>query len=608
MNNAQPIIIQANVDKKIASNGVAYNYFGSAVAIDSTTIMIGAVGFDNYKGAVYVFTKTDSGWFQTQFLTDPNAVPGEFFGNAISINENTAAIAGYGRSVVLIYQKIGGNWVYRSTISVEEPHLWFGISVKVNHYNSILVGTHPDVWTQAKGRAYLYTFNTNWQIAKIFYSPDSHKTFGNSVDFIPDTIPAYLIGDFSISYNGISGYGAVYLYVWNGSTWSESVIRPSSLTSGSYFGWDIESPNNSTIIISAYYQGINSHPGAGAVYVYKFNPSSGWQNNQRITAPDLTDNMLFGNSISAQGDILLIGANYSDNYKGSAYLYKWIDTAYVFLRKINAEDGEQNDEFGVSFGVYKNNYVIGAHNDNVNGNDYRGSAYVYSPVKVGQAHNIDLYASTIHSGTVIIDTSTISDPGALPPNMILHSNKSWIVNSQNGFDFMDGIVGADLDSLSKKSNSSNHLCWLKRKDENSPWEYIGGRVTDNYLYSTIPFDSLSQFVIVDSGDTATNVENENLLVNDFELYQNYPNPFNPSTTISWQSPVGGWQTIKLFDVLGREIETIVDGYYEAGFHSTLYIVNSTLPSGVYFYQLKLVDTETSSGQTFIQTKKMMLIK
>jgi len=95
---------------------------------------------------------------------------------------------------------------------------------------------------------------------------------------------------------------------------------------------------------------------------------------------------------------------------------------------------------------------------------------------------------------------------------------------------------------------------------------------------------------------------------DFKLYQNYPNPFsakggsvysgNPSTTISWQSPVGSWLTIKLFDILGREIETIVDGYYDAGKHSTLYILNSTLPSGVYFYQLRTGD--------FVQTKKMIL--
>ncbi|MBS4032867.1 MAG: T9SS type A sorting domain-containing protein [Ignavibacterium sp.] len=104
----------------------------------------------------------------------------------------------------------------------------------------------------------------------------------------------------------------------------------------------------------------------------------------------------------------------------------------------------------------------------------------------------------------------------------------------------------------------------------------------------------------DYNPAIVNLENETNFVFSFKLYQNYPNPFNPSTTISWQSPVSSWQTIKLFYVLGREIETIVEGYYDAGNHSTLYIVNSSLPSGVYFYQLK------AGG--FVQTKKMMYLK
>jgi len=96
------------------------------------------------------------------------------------------------------------------------------------------------------------------------------------------------------------------------------------------------------------------------------------------------------------------------------------------------------------------------------------------------------------------------------------------------------------------------------------------------------------------------VEESSSLPDNFILYQNYPNPFNPSTTISWQSPVGSWQTIKLYDVLGRELETIVDGYFDAGFHSTFYIPNSALPSGVYFYQL--------TAGNFVETKKMIIIR
>ena len=93
----------------------------------------------------------------------------------------------------------------------------------------------------------------------------------------------------------------------------------------------------------------------------------------------------------------------------------------------------------------------------------------------------------------------------------------------------------------------------------------------------------------------------------FALFQNYPNPFNPSTTISWQSPVSSWQTLKIYDVLGNEVTTLVDEYrpvgkYEIEFNPASGIRN--LASGIYIYQLK------ASGQngTFVETKKMLLMK
>ncbi len=86
---------------------------------------------------------------------------------------------------------------------------------------------------------------------------------------------------------------------------------------------------------------------------------------------------------------------------------------------------------------------------------------------------------------------------------------------------------------------------------------------------------------------------------EFSLSQNYPNPFNPSTTIKYSIPVSNVVSLKVFDVLGKEITTLVNGYKNAGNYEVNFD-GSKLSSGTYFYQLKV-------GQ-FSETKKLLLLK
>ncbi len=88
-------------------------------------------------------------------------------------------------------------------------------------------------------------------------------------------------------------------------------------------------------------------------------------------------------------------------------------------------------------------------------------------------------------------------------------------------------------------------------------------------------------------------------VSNFILDQNYPNPFNPSTTISWQSPVSSWQTLKVYDILGDEVATLVDEYNPAGKYEVEFNA-AELSSGVYFYTLQ--------AGSFTNTKKLILMK
>jgi hypothetical protein len=97
------------------------------------------------------------------------------------------------------------------------------------------------------------------------------------------------------------------------------------------------------------------------------------------------------------------------------------------------------------------------------------------------------------------------------------------------------------------------------------------------------------------------VENENKIPSVFSLSQNYPNPFNPSTLISYQLPENAFVTLKVYDMLGREVATLVNEFQHAGSYSTqLSVSNSQLSTGIYFYSIK-------AGK-FSQTKKMLLMK
>ena len=106
----------------------------------------------------------------------------------------------------------------------------------------------------------------------------------------------------------------------------------------------------------------------------------------------------------------------------------------------------------------------------------------------------------------------------------------------------------------------------------------------------------------DVNDIAVSVDDdsENDLPIEYALEQNYPNPFNPTTTIKYSIKSRQFVSLKIFNSLGEEIETLVNEYQEAGVHSKLYIINSTLASGVYYYRIITND--------FVQTKKMILLR
>ncbi len=123
------------------------------------------------------------------------------------------------------------------------------------------------------------------------------------------------------------------------------------------------------------------------------------------------------------------------------------------------------------------------------------------------------------------------------------------------------------------------------------------------IYEIIPTSIQSiKHLVVNVDNQTSNIPSE------YILYQNYPNPFNPSTTIKYQISKPGLVQLKVYDILGREVATLVNEYQTAGVHSVRFSSDyklqtsnhKQLSSGIYFYQLKADD--------FVAAKKLLLLK
>jgi Secretion system C-terminal sorting domain/PQQ-like domain len=124
--------------------------------------------------------------------------------------------------------------------------------------------------------------------------------------------------------------------------------------------------------------------------------------------------------------------------------------------------------------------------------------------------------------------------------------------------------------------------------------YIG-----THLSSTSTGQEKTLIAVRDSG--ATSVDGE-VFLNNYILHQNYPNPFNPSTTIKYQLSSSGIVTLKVYDILGREVTTLVNEFKSAGSYKINFNA-SNLSSGVYIYRV----TATNNGRILFQDSKQMIL-
>jgi len=239
---------------------------------------------------------------------------------------------------------------------------------------------------------------------------------------------------------------------------------------------------------------------------------------------------------------------------------------------------------------------------------------------------LGLYHFDEPSGTVVYDASPNGINGTIVGGASFVESDAFISTTLpvELSSFTGRISGRDIVLNWSTASEENNAGWEIQRQEDSPstplrdqsekveWETIGfvagkGTTTEsqNYVFSspvtrnpspvTLRLKQLDLDGTVSFSQILT-IENK---PEEFSLQQNYPNPFNPSTKIDFSLPESGYAKLVVFDLLGREVKTLIDQNLEAGFHSAVYDAGN-VAAGVYFYQL------TFNGK--VETRKFTLLK
>ena len=167
------------------------------------------------------------------------------------------------------------------------------------------------------------------------------------------------------------------------------------------------------------------------------------------------------------------------------------------------------------------------------------------------------------------------------------------------------ISGNPNTALAVKAETNNMLIDLYDNNDLQGAEELLSRIeTQASLISPMELQDAQEAVALHGGAAAAGSEKvtsvaSSSLPKSFGLLQNYPNPFNPTTFIQYQLPKDTRVTLKIYDILGREVATLVDGRQTAGYHEVEFD-GSRFASGVYFYRL--------TTPTYSKVQKMILMK
>lgn len=337
-------------------------------------------------------------------LRDPAGSTGDQFGSAVAIDGDTAVVGAPlddvdGRSdqgSVRVLRWNGRDWTLEATLTASDGQAadTFGSAVAV-YGDTIIVGSPGDDIGSAANRGSVYVFvrvGTTWIAGNKLLAPDglAGDRFGHAVAIEGDTV---IVGA-PYDDNGSSpDHGSASVYIRTGGSWilQQKLLAPDSAAFNS-FGQSV-AVSGETVLIGAPFGDAGGFGDQGAAYAYVRSNAS-WTLQAKLIASDAATFDTFGTSVSLSGDTAVVGVPFDDvdgrSDQGSVRIFVRSGSIWSPQATLLASDGAARDDFGWSVSISGDTVLIGSYLDDLGANEAQGSAYVFTRAGASWTQQIQL--------------------------------------------------------------------------------------------------------------------------------------------------------------------------------------------------------------------------
>ena len=411
-----------------ATDGAAGDYFGESIAVSGNTVVVGApqhtVGSNSTQGAAYVFVQSGGTWSQHAELTASDGGAFDEFGSSVAADGNTVVVGAGWRTVgsnnsqgaVYVFVESGGTWSQQAELTASDggAYNYFGRSVALSG-SMVVVGApgYPTVGSNvAQGAAYVFTQSgTNWSQQAELTASDGvgYDQLGYSVAVSGS---AALVGSPCHPAVGPCGPGAAYVFTQSGTSWiQQAELTASDGVPQDQFGWSV-ALDASTAVVGATLHTVGSNQSyQGAAYVFVESGGT-WSQQAELSASDGVTQDKFGFSVALLGSTAVVTAAWhpymawcSCQGPGAAYVFVESGGTWSQQEELTASDGGGGDEFGWSVAMDGSTAVGAAPQHTVGSNQLQGAAYLFG--SSGPAYTMSASPNSLNVAQGSQGTSTI---------------------------------------------------------------------------------------------------------------------------------------------------------------------------------------------------------